>query len=113
MKLLKQEAEILKSLHHENIVEFKHIREVGGRIFLAMELMGGGQLTELIEERKQSGQQFTDEEASTIMRCIIQSVAYIHQKGIVHRDMKPGKIFVLTLQKTSSLGKQGGWTQLR
>jgi calcium/calmodulin-dependent protein kinase I len=91
VKLLKQEAEILKSLHHENIVEFKHIREVGGRIFLAMELMGGGQLTELIEDRKQSGQQFTDEETSTIMRCIIQSVAYIHQKGIVHRDLKPGK----------------------
>jgi serine/threonine protein kinase len=42
VQLLKQEAEILKTLNHDNIVRFKHIREIGGRIFLAMELMKGG-----------------------------------------------------------------------
>lgn len=55
-----------------------------------MELMKGGQLTELIEERKKSRKSFTDEEAAKIMRCILQAVAYIHSKGIVHRDLKPG-----------------------
>jgi serine/threonine protein kinase len=34
------------------------------------------------------------------MRCIIQSVAYIHQKGIVHRDLKPGKLFAVKIQTT-------------
>jgi hypothetical protein len=35
-----------------------------------MELIEGGQLTTLIEEKKAKGLKFTDEEASTIMRCI-------------------------------------------
>ena len=56
-----------------------------------MELMKGGQLSELIKEKRNRKEKFTDEEASTIMRCIIQAVAYIHSLGIVHRDLKPGK----------------------
>lgn len=56
-----------------------------------MELMQGGQLTELIKEKKASNQKFTDEESAKIMRCILQAVAYIHSKSIVHRDLKPGK----------------------
>lgn len=50
--LLRSESEILQSLSHENIVRFKHvglaysqtlqIKEVGGKIFLAMELMSLG-----------------------------------------------------------------------
>jgi len=57
-----------------------------------MELMKGGQLTELIKDKKSNSMKFTDEEASKIMRSILQAVAYIHSKGIVHRDLKPGKL---------------------
>lgn len=56
--LLKTEAELLRSMDHPNIVKFKHvrscflfiqIREVGGKIFLGMELLTGGMLSKLIE----------------------------------------------------------------
>ena len=57
---------------------------------MGMEMMQGGQLTELIKMKKNSGTKFTDEEASTIMRCILRAVKYIHSRGIVHRDLKPG-----------------------
>jgi serine/threonine protein kinase len=43
-----------------------------------MELMQGGQLTELIQEKKILGQKFTDEEAAQVMKCILQAVMYIH-----------------------------------
>lgn len=56
-----------------------------------MELMQGGPLTKLIKQKKRAGTQFTDDEASTIMRCILRAVAHIHSLGIVHRDLKPGK----------------------
>jgi len=55
-----------------------------------MEMMQGGQLTELIKMKKNSNTKFTDEEASTIMRFILRAVKYIHSRGIVHRDLKPG-----------------------
>lgn len=66
------------------------MREVGGRIFLGMELMQGGQLTSLIKQKKDSNTKFTDEEASKIMKCIFKAVSYIHDNGIIHRDLKPG-----------------------
>ena len=56
-----------------------------------MELLKGGQLTELIKLRKDENRKFSDEEASMIMKCILQAVAYIHSANIVHRDLKPGK----------------------
>ena len=59
-----------------------------------MEMMQGGQLTELIKMKKNSNTKFTDEEASSIMRCILRAVKYIHSRGIVHRDLKPG-IFLM------------------
>lgn len=40
---------------------------------------------------------FTDEEASTIMRCILLAVSYIHSLGIVHRDLKPGISLLLNI----------------
>lgn len=50
--LLRKEAELLQSINHENIVKFKHIREIKGKIFLGMELMKDGTLTDLIQKKK-------------------------------------------------------------
>lgn len=50
-------------------------------------------MTQLIKEKKSRNLKFTDEEASTIMRQILQAVAYIHSRGIVHRDLKPGMLY--------------------
>ena len=57
-----------------------------------MELCKGGNLKDLIEERKQEGRSFTDLEASIIVRSIASAIEYIHSKGIVHRDLKPGNM---------------------
>jgi len=57
--------------------------------------MNGGQLTQLIKEKKQNEMKFTDEEASQIMKCILKAVAYIHSKSIVHRDLKPGILLIV------------------
>ena len=50
------------------------MREIGGRIFLGMELLKGGQLAELIVSKKKANQKFTDEEASKIMKGILKAV---------------------------------------
>ena len=42
VELLKQEAELLQSMDHKNIIKFKHFKEIKGKIFLGMELMRGG-----------------------------------------------------------------------
>ena len=67
------------------------MKETKQRFLLAMEYLRGGTLKELIHERYYvSRTGFTDEEASIILRYILEGISYIHSKGFFHRDLKPG-----------------------
>ena len=55
-----------------------------------MELVNGGQLRDLIDERKRNKIWFTEEEIAVIMKAILSAVYYFHSQNIVHRDLKPG-----------------------
>ena len=61
---------------------------------MGMEYIGYGQLFHLIRQKSENGEQFTDLEASRIMKGIIDAVSYIHDKGIIHRDLKTANIMV-------------------
>jgi serine/threonine protein kinase len=49
---LRQEAEILASLNHPNIIRFKHVKETQTRIFIVMELVRGGDLKTLMRKKR-------------------------------------------------------------
>jgi serine/threonine protein kinase len=57
-----------------------------------MELVPGGRLTDIVKERADKNEKFSDSEASALVKSIFSAVAYIHEKNIVHRDLKPGRI---------------------
>lgn len=57
-----------------------------------MELIRGGSLKTLIQEKKDS--HFSDSESSYIIRCILEAVEHVHSKTYVHRDMKPENILL-------------------
>ena len=59
-------------------------------MYLGMELVENGRLTDLIRDIFKEHGKFTDKESSALMRGILSAVAYMHEKGIVHRDLKPG-----------------------
>jgi len=64
--------------------------ETETRFFLVMECIYGGQLRTLMNQRVQSGEGFTEEEVSLIIKNIASALEYIHRKGAIHRDLKPG-----------------------
>ena len=79
------------------------MKEIGGKIFVGMELMEGGRLSDLIYQRKQSKNGFTDEEGSLIIKAILQATDYLHSQGIVHRDLKPDNILLKDMKDFSTI----------
>jgi len=59
-----------------------------------MELVSNGRLSDVIKERFEKIEKFSDNEASSLMRGILNAVSYMHDKNIVHRDLKPENILV-------------------
>jgi calcium/calmodulin-dependent protein kinase I len=57
---------------------------------IEMELLEGGSLKSLIKKKSKVG--FSEEEAGSIIRSILNGLAYIHSKDYIHRDLKPENI---------------------
>ncbi|CDJ58566.1 ULK kinase, putative [Eimeria maxima] len=82
--MIRSEVEILKSLHHENIVSFVKFFEDKHFFYAVLEKCDGGELFHQIVSRRQ----FTEEDASALCRQMASALAYLHGQGVVHRDVK-------------------------
>jgi serine/threonine protein kinase len=89
-------SEILNQaqISHKNIIQLFRAFENEDYLFMVMELMEGGSLQDLIEQRYRNKdlQFFNEEEISLIMKGIIEGLEYMHLKNMFHRDIKPGII---------------------
>lgn len=85
----KREAKLGLKLEHPNIVKGIDAGQIGEICFIAMELVEGGSLRELLKER---GGILDEEEALEITRDIAEALGYAHRHKIVHRDVKPENI---------------------
>jgi serine/threonine protein kinase len=90
-----RELEILKTLRHPNIVRSFGGTCEGNQRFYAMELVEGGTLDKLLEERGK----FSAEVAVQFALQMASGLAYAHERGIVHRDVKPGNFLLTTAGK--------------
>jgi len=86
--LLRTEIAVLKLVNHPNIIKMEGIYETKTHMYIVMEKLTGGELFERIVGRPR----FNEEEAAKLIRPLLESVAYLHDLGIVHRDIKPENI---------------------
>eukprot|EP01113_Clastostelium_recurvatum_P020307 TRINITY_DN240_c0_g1_i4.p1 TRINITY_DN240_c0_g1~~TRINITY_DN240_c0_g1_i4.p1 ORF type:complete len:319 (+),score=99.38 TRINITY_DN240_c0_g1_i4:435-1391(+) len=85
-KLLMREIEIMKKVgNHPNILKLYEVFETKKYLYLVLELVDGGELFERIVERGE----YSEKDASNIVRQIVAGVAHLHQAGVAHRDLKP------------------------
>lgn len=85
-----REARSAAQLIHPNIVTILDFGEDEGRFYMAMELLEGTDLKNLIRQ----GVPLSLSEKLRIMEQTSEGVGHAHAKGIVHRDLKPGNIHV-------------------
>lgn len=83
----RQEAQALASLAHSHIVPVYDLVEDRERFWIVMELLSGGDLEKRIEKNRPD-----IKTATSIIRAVAEGLAFAHNKGIVHRDVKPMNI---------------------
>src|SRR6185436_1481599 len=90
LKRFQREAEAVGRLNHPNIVTVYDLGDAEGQLYMAMELLEGDDLRELIER----GTPIPIAERSRILIEICRGLGYAHTKGVIHRDIKPANIHV-------------------
>ena len=86
-----REARAAGGLSHANIVIVHDVGEIEGRPFMAMELIDGTPLDDVLEKRRQ----LPVRDVVLIGLQLARALEYAHARGIVHRDIKPGNIMLL------------------
>jgi eukaryotic-like serine/threonine-protein kinase len=86
-----QEARAAAAIRHPGIAAVYDAGVVGGRAYLAMELLRGTSLTQHLRARGR----LDASEAIDIARQLASVLQAVHEAGIVHRDLKPDNVFVL------------------
>ena len=84
-----REARAAAAVTHPNIATIYHVDEAGGMVFIAMELIEGRTLREMIGGRPMP---LTD--ALRIATGVAEGLARAHKAGVVHRDLKPDNVII-------------------
>jgi len=85
-----QEAKAAGSLNHPNIITIYDIGREGEMAYIAMELLEGEELRSLMLNGR-----LTLRRALGIAAQVAEGIAFAHERGVIHRDIKPGNVMVL------------------
>lgn len=92
-----REVETLRQLNHPNIIRVHdHGYSEGGYLYYAMDFLRGASLRTMINQRKR----LQPYEAAEIVRDAAEGLAYAHDRGVIHRDVKPSNLVLTEKGKT-------------
>lgn len=85
-----REARVVASLKHQNIVTVFDLGQDHDKVFIAMELLEGEDLTGVLT----GGRHISLEEKLEIVESVARGLAHAHDRDVVHRDIKPRNVFL-------------------
>lgn len=84
LAVLHDEVDIMARIANPHCVKLTEMYESKKKLYVVMELLAGGELFDRIAKRG-----FSERQAAIVLRDITLGLKYLHDSGIVHRDMKP------------------------
>jgi len=90
--LLTTEISIMKNSIHPNIVCYHESYLLQNELFVAMEYMDGGCLTEILDQFE--SMQMTESQIAYVVRCTLLGLQYVHSFHRVHRDIKSDNLLL-------------------
>ncbi|KAM6201146.1 serine/threonine-protein kinase PAK 6 isoform 2-T2 [Rhynchocyon petersi] len=105
-ELLFNEVVIMRDYQHLNVVEMYKSYLVGEELWVLMEFLQGGALTDIVSQVR-----LNEEQIATVCEAVLQALAYLHAQGVIHRDIKSDSI-LLTLDGRVKLSDFGFCAQI-
>src|SRR5262245_42644400 len=87
----RREARLLTRIDHPNVVRAFQLGESAGKHYLVLEYLDGDTLDEVLERRKK----LPPVEAVRIVHEALLGLQHIHERGMIHRDLKPGNLMLV------------------
>ncbi|XP_041336727.1 serine/threonine-protein kinase PAK 4 isoform X1 [Pyrgilauda ruficollis] len=88
-ELLFNEVVIMRDHQHENVVEMYNSYLVGDELWVVMEFLEGGALTDIVTHTRMS-----EEQIAAVCRSVLRALAVLHAQGVIHRDIKSDSILL-------------------
>ncbi|XP_014247062.1 serine/threonine-protein kinase PAK mbt isoform X2 [Cimex lectularius] len=88
-ELLFNEVVIMRDYHHPNIVDMYESYLVGDELWVVMEYLEGGALTDIVTHARMD-----EEQIATVCKQCLKALAYLHSQGVIHRDIKSDSILL-------------------
>ncbi|XP_018517275.1 calcium/calmodulin-dependent protein kinase type 1D [Lates calcarifer] len=96
---LENEINVLRRIKHENVVGLEDFYESRTHYYLVMQLVSGGELFDRILDKGV----YTEKDASTVIKQVLQAVSYLHENSIVHRDLKPENLLYYNTDENAKI----------
>ena len=106
IELCKREVEVLQRLNHVNINKYYKSFNKNNCLYIIMEFMDNGDLSGFIKAHEKFNKPVREVEVWNILLQSMTALAYIHSQNVIHRDIKPGNLF-MTNDKTIKIGDFG------
>ncbi|MEB3343182.1 serine/threonine-protein kinase [Okeania sp.] len=91
-ELFQREAMTLHQINHPQIPRFWEFIRENKCLFLVQDFIEGQTLESLLNQRRKQGNFFSEVEIIDLMRQILPVLSYLHNQGIIHRDIAPDNI---------------------
>jgi serine/threonine-protein kinase len=76
-------------MQHPNVVQIHDVGQSEGQLFFSLEFCGGGSLADKLD-----GTPWPPRKAAALVETLARAMEAAHQRGIIHRDPKPGNVLL-------------------